>query len=86
MTSPMNTDTSWAAKVPRFLLRIVGAVVLLALGLFCLFGFLASFEPGNGLEWKVVYGALACGCLVGAALALMGRDKKRATRRGSMNQ
>jgi hypothetical protein len=53
-------------QVLTCLICIVGAVLLLALGLFCGFGFLASFEPGNGLEWKAAYGALSCLLLAGA--------------------
>ena len=61
----------------KILARILGALVLLAISFFCVFGLLASFEPGNGLIWKVGYGALACGFLVGA-VALFRGDKKNA--------
>jgi len=44
--------------------------VLLSIALFCVFGFLASFEPGNGWLWKAGYGALGCGCLTGAVALL----------------
>jgi hypothetical protein len=53
-------------QVLIFLSCILGAWVLLALGIFCGFGFLDSFEPGNGLAWKAVYAALGCGFLLGA--------------------
>ncbi|MGH7969766.1 MAG: hypothetical protein ACREIC_13665, partial [Limisphaerales bacterium] len=56
-------------KFLRFLSRILAALVLLVSGLFCGFGFLASFEPGNGLAWRVVYGALTC-CFLSGAFAL----------------
>jgi len=59
-------------QILRMLARILAALVLLAMALFCAFGFLASFEPGNGLIWKVGYGALACGFLVGAVAFLRG--------------
>jgi hypothetical protein len=52
--------------------RILASVPLLAIAGFCVFGFLASFEPGNGLPWKVGYGALGCGCMIGA-IALLRR-------------
>ena len=51
--------------------------MLLAMVLFCAFGFFASFEPGNGLIWKLGYGALACGFLVGAVALLLGVRRKR---------
>lgn len=54
--------------VMQILGRILGALALLAVALFCVFGFLASFEPGNGLQWKIGYAALGCGCLTGAVV------------------
>ena len=78
-------DVRRPAQVLKFLIRVLGVVVLLALGLFCLFGFLASFEPGNGWEWKAIYGALFCASFGGAA-NLVRRGNKKATRRGGMNQ
>jgi uncharacterized membrane protein len=64
----------------KTLARIVGAFMLLALALFCLFGFLASFEPGNGLLWKAGYGALACGCFAMAVALLIPCRIKRLRR------
>ena len=65
----------------------MGAVALLALGLFCGFGFLASFEPGNGLAWKAVYGSLTFGFLAGAvALFRRGVGGKAAGRNETMNR
>jgi magnesium-transporting ATPase (P-type) len=52
--------------IMKTLARIIGALALLAIALFGVFGFLASFEPGNGLQWKLGYAALGCGCLFGA--------------------
>jgi hypothetical protein len=43
---------------------------MLAIASFCVFGFLASFEPGNGLMWQLGYGALGIGCLTGAVACL----------------
>ena len=57
--------------------RIIGVLALLAIAAFCAFGFLASFEPGNGWEWKLGYGAVGCGCLVGV-VALLRRKEVRA--------
>jgi hypothetical protein len=63
-------DIRRLGQILRMLARILAALVLLAIALFCAFGFLASFEPGNGLIWKVGYGALGCGFLFGAVLSL----------------
>jgi hypothetical protein len=60
------------AKILGVLARLLGALACLALALFGVFGFLEAFEPGNGLVWKVGYGALACGFLVGAVVLLRG--------------
>jgi hypothetical protein len=57
----------------KTILRIVGSLALLAIALFCAFGFIASFEPGNGWPWKVVYGVLFFGCLVGVVALLRKR-------------
>jgi hypothetical protein len=54
----------------QMLVRIMGALAFLAIALFCGFGFLASFEPGNGWLWKAGYAALGCLCLAGAAILL----------------
>jgi len=37
------------------MLRIGLAVALLLLAGFCVFGFMASFEPGVDLVWKIAY-------------------------------
>lgn len=75
-------DARPVIKALGILARILGALVLLALFLFCAFGFLASFEPGNGLIWKVGYGALACGFLVGAVVLVRRGIANRGATRG----
>jgi uncharacterized membrane protein YkvI len=60
----------------KIFFRIIAALVLVAVAAFCAFGFLASFEPGNGLSWKVAYGGLACfslGCAVAVVCSRAGR-------------
>jgi len=37
----------------------LGGILCLLLGVFCVYGFAASFEPGVELEWKLGYAALA---------------------------
>jgi hypothetical protein len=70
----------------KTLLRIVGALMLLATSLFCTFGFLASFEPGNGFIWKVGYGTLACGFLFGAVALLRCGGKNAGAADGGVNR
>jgi hypothetical protein len=55
--------------------RILGALALLAIAMFFVFCFLASFESGNGLLWKLGYGALGCCCLAIAMRLLSWRSK-----------
>jgi len=52
----------------RQLWRIVVGVLLLLVAGFCVFGFLASFEPGAD-PWhltKAAYGVVGIGCLAAA--------------------
>ena len=54
-------------------MRFLFALVLFALAAFCLFGFLASYEPVDGaLGGRVGYGAAILACLYGAWRALRG--------------
>ena len=65
-------------KALRVIMKFIGATLLLCAAGFCVFGFLASFEPGNGLAWKIGYGTLGCICLVGAVALFRrkGDDRK----------
>ena len=76
LNSPQPAETMPRAvirtvvRIVSTLGRVIGAAVLLAIASFCVFGFLASFEPGNGWLWKVGYGAVGSGCLTGAVAIL----------------
>jgi hypothetical protein len=67
------------------LARILGALALLAIVLFCVFGFLASFEPGNGVQWKIGYGVLGSGCLTAAVALLLRRLARRIKATGTIS-
>jgi hypothetical protein len=58
--------------------RCLGALALLACGLFCAFGFMASFEPlsGPALPWQAGYAGLGCACFtaIGVLLVRPGRQ------------
>ena len=60
-------------------------VGLLAVSALCGFVFLASFEPGNGMLWRILYGAVGCGSLSGAIgmSVWRGKDKFRTIIAGS---
>ena len=58
-------------------IRIIGVLALLALLAFCVFGFMATFEPldaSTQLTWRVVYGLAGLACLGG--IALLSRARK----------
>ena len=49
----------------KFLMAIVGSLLLLLLSAFCLFGFLATFEPtDNALAFRTGYVVVGIGCLI----------------------
>lgn len=55
-------------------MRLVLPLVLLAVAAFCVYGFLATFEPVAGaLAWRVGYGVAAVACLAGASALLRRR-------------
>ena len=57
------------------LLRIVVGILLLLVAGFCVFGFLASFEPGRD-PWhvtKAAYGVVGIGCLTAAGWLILRR-------------
>lgn len=61
----------------KLLVATLGSIVLLAVAVFCLFGFLATFEPtDNALAFRVGYTVIGLGCLVGAGLLLMNPLRK----------
>lgn len=54
-------------------LRLLATVASLGVAAFCVFGFLASFEPGVSAAWKVGYAVVFVVALLGAAAAWLGR-------------
>jgi hypothetical protein len=59
--------------------RLISGMVLFGVSAFCVFGFLASFEPGIGVMWKVGYGVLGWLCLTGAIRLLVRRRNNTVT-------
>ncbi len=48
-----------------------GSLLLLAVAAFCVFGFLATFEPtDNALAFRIGYTVIGVGCLVGAGVLI----------------
>ena len=51
----------------RLFLLLLFAVMLLMLAAFCLFGFLASFEPTDkAIVFRIGYAVIGVSCLVGS--------------------
>ena len=59
------------------LLRILAALAFLALAAFCLFGFMASFEPSDAPRWpwKIGYALAGIGAIT-ASLRLFRQAKR----------
>lgn len=53
----------------KFLVAILGSLLLLAVAAFCGFGFLATFEPTTNttqfMAFRIAYSVFGLGCLVG---------------------
>jgi hypothetical protein len=58
-------------------MRFLLALVLFAVALFCVFGFLATFEPGVGaaLALRFIYGGGCAACLYGCIQAVRSGDE-----------
>ena len=49
----------------KIILAIVGSLLLLPVAAFCVFGFLATFEPTNSaLAFRIGYTVIGIGCLL----------------------
>ncbi len=58
------------------IMRVLLALFLLAFTAFCSFGFLATYEPGDGhLTWRIGYGIAIMASLCGVARLLRGGSK-----------
>lgn len=57
--------------------RIILAIPLLLFALFCAYGFLASFEPGDFLIFRILYPVLGVASLAGTIWLMFGRRSQR---------
>lgn len=57
------------------LIRVAGAFMLLVFTSFCIFGFLASYEPPGFPGWRLIYGAVILVSLTGVGGVLTRRTK-----------
>jgi len=50
----------------KLFVAIVGLLVLLTVAAFCVFGFMATFEPtSNAIAFRIGYTLIGLGCLIG---------------------
>ena len=65
----------------KLILTIVASLVLLAIAAFCVFGFLATFEPTDKpemfLAFRIGYAVVGIGCLVGTIALIVNGIRKR---------
>ena len=57
-----------------FLIKLLSALVLLAVAAFCGFGFLATFEPPGSVGFRIVYALIGLACLSCAIWLLLPRS------------
>ncbi len=63
------------AFIVRLFMTLIGLMMLLAVGAFCTFGFMATFEPTDNprmfLAFRVGYAAVGLGCVVGTVFMIV---------------
>ena len=60
----------------KLLIAIVGSLLLLAVAAFCVFGFLATFEPGQFMAFRIGYSVVGLGCIAGVILLIVNSARK----------
>ena len=56
-------------------MRWIMAIVCLVVALYCAYGFLATFEPGNFLAFRIGFAVVGLACLAGIAYLLVPRTR-----------
>lgn len=64
----------------KILLALTGSLLLLAVAAFCVFGFLATFEPTNNpgqfLAFRIGYALVGLGCIAGVILLIVNATRR----------
>lgn len=61
----------------KLFVAILGSLLLLAVAAFCIFGFLATFEPtSNAMAFRIGYTVIGLGCVVGAGILIVNVVRK----------
>ena len=58
----------------RALIAVIGSLILLPIAAFCVFGFMATFEPTDRtvefMAFRIGYAVIGIGCLVGVVFLI----------------
>jgi hypothetical protein len=60
--------------------RALAAIIVVAIAAFCVFGFMATYEPldpGAQITWRIIYGAIGGICAVAAVWSCYRAEKVR---------
>lgn len=64
----------------KIVLAIIGSLLLLAVAAFCVFGFLATFEPTNNpgqfMAFRIGYSVIGLGCIAGVIFLIVNAVRK----------
>ena len=65
----------------RVIVAIIGSLILLPVAAFCVFGFMATFEPTDRtvefMAFRIGYVLIGLGCLAGIVVLIAGCFRKR---------
>ena len=78
---PAARQAKFRSMSTRIFARTVGATVLALFAAFCIFGFLAAFEPmpSPTVLWQVGYATVGCALLTGAVILFRPTPRTSAT-------
>ncbi len=64
----------------KLIVAILGSLLLLAVAAFCVFGFLATFEPTDNaaqfMAFRIGYSVIGLGCVVGVGFLIVNVVRK----------
>jgi hypothetical protein len=64
----------------KLLVAFIGSLLLLAVAAFCVFGFLATFEPTDNttqfMAFRIGYTVIGLGCVVGVGFLIVNAVRK----------
>lgn len=85
MTVPRSSEATLSQtvqvnKTMKLLVAMFSSLLLLAVAAFCMFGFMATFEPTDNrtqfLAFRIAYAVIGLGCLVGTGALIVNTVRK----------